>query len=364
MNIKIMSQSAAGLLVLTITASAITDEPPALTSSPTPAPPAAKAGNEASLLGPLHWKSSGPLISPNPDEMHKLVSIKDPTVVHYGGLWHVYATTADSNGSWHMVYLNFTNWSQATSAKQYYMDNNPNLRGYHCAPQVFYFRPQKKWYLIFQSGQPQYSTSDDISKPETWTKPKDFFRGVPASVVDKSWLDFWVICDRTRAYLFFSGDNGRVYRSQVKIEDFPNGMSDPVIVMQSSHREDLFEGGATYRLKGKDMYLTIIEAIGSGGRYYRGFVADSLDGPWRPLADTWENPFAGMSNVTFDDGVKPWTKDVSHGELIRDGYDETLTVDPANLELLYQGRDPASDGKQYSQLPYRLGLLHLDRGSK
>jgi hypothetical protein len=43
--------------------------------------------------------------------------------------------------------------------------------------------------------------------------------------------------------------------------------------------------------------------------------------------------------------------------LIRDGYDETLTIDACNLQLLYQGRDPASDGVSHSQLPYRLGLL-------
>jgi hypothetical protein len=67
-------------------------------------------------------------------------------------------------------------------------------------------------------------------------------------------------------------------------------------------------------------------------------------------------PFAGINNVTFEEGVEPWTRDISHGEMLRDNYDETPTIDPANLRFLFQGRDPASGG-DYSRLPYRLGLL-------
>jgi len=312
---------------------------------------------------PLQWKSTGVLIKPISDDTHTVVSVKDPTVVCYNDRWHVFATVYSTSAkTWNMVYLNFKDWSDAPNAKLYFMDQNPNLRGYHCAPNLFYFRPHKKWYLIFQSQQPQYTTSDDLSKPESWPKPQDFFQTKPAGA-PQLWIDYWMICDDTHAYLFFTGDNGRLYRSRTKLEDFPKGMSDPEIAIQGP-RNDVFEGSMTYRIKGTGTYLTLVEAIGPA-RYYRAWTSDRLDGQWIPVpdADTWPKPFAGINNVTFEDGVSPWTKDISHGELIRDGYDETMTIDPGNLQLLYQGRDPTVNGR-YELLPYQLGLLKLDRSQK
>jgi GH35 family endo-1,4-beta-xylanase len=312
---------------------------------------------------PLKWKSSGILVSPVSDETHKIVSVKDPTIVHYNGKWHIYATVfSNSARTWSMVYLNFKDFSDAPKAKLHFIDVNPNLRGYHCAPHLFYFRPHKKWYLVFQSQQPQYCTTDDLSRPETWTKPQDFFEGKPSGA-PRLWIDYWVICDDTHAYLYFTGDNGRLYRSRTKINDFPKGMSNPEICIEGS-RNDVFEGSMTYRIKGTGTYLTLVEAM-SPARYYRAWISDSLDGEWKPVdnATTWEKPFAGINNVTFEDGVTPWTRDISHGELIRDGCDETLTIDPNNLQLLYQGRDPTIN-RRYDQLPYRLGLLTVDRSSK
>ncbi len=149
----------------------------------------------SALPSSFTWHSTGALISPVSDSTHNLVAVKDPTIVYYNDRWHVYATSVNTTGNWSMVYLNFTDFEQASSASQYYLGNNPNIgTGYHCAPQLFYFSPQKKWYLIYQSQQPQYSTTDDPSKPETWTAPQNFFAAVPDVVLANQnpgvWLDF------------------------------------------------------------------------------------------------------------------------------------------------------------------------------
>jgi beta-xylosidase len=313
---------------------------------------------------PLRWKSTGALVKPVSDANHTIVSVKDPTIVRYNDLWHIYATAYSTSArTWTMVYLNFKDWSDAPSAKLTFIDVNPHFtpNRYNCAPHLFYFTPHKKWYLVFQAQPPQYCTTEDISKPETWTKPQNFFdRQVRLPRLP---IDYHVICDDTHAYLFFTGDDGNFYRSRTRIQDFPKGMSDPEIAIKD-RRDNLFEASITYKIKGTNTYLTVIEAM-SPARYYRAWVSDDLNGEWTPVpnADSWQTPFAGINNVTFEDGVTPWTRDISHGELIRDGYDERMILDPDNLQLLYQGRDPASGGR-YELLPYQLGLLKLDRSGK
>lgn len=312
------------------------------------------------LAGPYAWTSTGPLISAIPDAKHPIISIKDPTAVFWNNRWQVYATTADTSGNWNMVYLNFSDWSQAAAAQPYYMDATPGFAGYHCAPELFYFTPQGKWYLVYQSGPPTFSTTSDPSQPSTWTAPQPFFSGQPSTV--SNWIDFSVICDTENCYLFFTGDNGNFYRSSTSIADFPNGFSTPQIILQAANPGDLFEASRTYKLKGTDQYLTVIEAMGgsSGQRYFRAWLSDHLDGDWVPLANanSWGTPFLGRNNVAFDSGTPAWTQDFSHGDILRTGYDEQMEIDPANLQFFYQGVDPAAASKapNYSQLPWQLGI--------
>jgi len=121
----------------------------------------------AGLPSSFQWSSSGPLISPKPDATHAIVSVKDPSVIRYKDRWLVYATTANTSGDWSLEYTSFKRWSQAPAAPQYFLDQTAIGPGYRAAPQVFYFAPKRKWFLVYQTGLPSYSTTNDPSKPQT-----------------------------------------------------------------------------------------------------------------------------------------------------------------------------------------------------
>ncbi len=319
----------------------------------------ATGGGSCALPTSFRWSSTGPIIAPVSNSSHNLVAIKDPSVVFFNGRWHVYASSVAAGGVYGMVYLSFTDFNQVSSGTFYYMDQTPGFNTYVAAPQLFYFAPQSRWYLVFQSGPPMYSTNDDPGKPANWTRPAAFFSKEPAIITQNGgWLDFWVICDDTRCHLFFSDDHGRWYRSVTSLANFPNGFGDPTVVMQDADAGRLFEASNVYKIRGTSQYLALVEAYDSTSnwrRYFRSWTATSLDGPWTPLKDSGTAPFAGTSNTTFTG--QAWTSDISHGEMIRAGYDQTLTVDPCDLRWLYQGFDPTVDTTNYNAIPWRLALL-------
>ncbi len=316
-------------------------------------------GSSPGLPARMAWTSTQPLIVPVSDPTHDLVAVKDPTVVRYGDRWHVYATSVGRGGIYGMVYLSFADWTQAPRASLYHMDKTPGFDTYVAAPQLFYFNPHKQWYLVFQSGPPMFSTTDDPGDPTRWAIPQPFYPTTPPLIENSGgWLDFWVICDTQNCHLFFSNDHGRWYQSKTPIGEYPRGFSEPTVAMEDPEAGRLFEACNVYRLNGSNEYLALIEAFdGSSGyrRYFRSWTADSLEGPWTVLHDDAAAPFAGERNVSFNG--PGWSRDISHGEMIRAGYDETMRIDGSRLQFLYQGFPAAADTRDYNSIPWQLGLL-------
>lgn len=312
------------------------------------------------------WTSSDILVTPKNDT-RGIAGIKDPSIIHYNGAYHVFASTARAEG-YNLVYFNFTNIEKAKNAPFYYLDQSGIGTGYRAAPQVFYFAPQKLWYLVYQNNNAAYSTNPDISNPAGWTAPKVFYpNGTPALIAQGLitpqqgyWVDMWVICDEKNCHLFSHDDNGRLYRSQTSIKKFPEGMGEPVIALSEARKEDLFEASNVYSLN-KSTYLLLVECIGegqSGGgvRYFKSWTAKDIAGPWKPLQSTQKRPFMGEANVKFLSGRK-WTTSISHGEMIRNEVDQRLKIGPCgSWRFLYQGLNPASNAS-YNALPWDLGLL-------
>jgi endo-1,4-beta-xylanase len=320
------------------------------------------AGGPLCALPPsIQWSGSAPVISPSSDATHALTAVKDPSVVQFNGRWHVFASMVSTAGAYNMVYTSFSDWSEAPTAPLAYMDQTPGFNTYVAAPELFFFRPHNKWYLIFQSGPPMYSTADDPGDPKGWAPPKPFFATQPATVAGNGggWLDFWVICDDAACHLFFSDNHGRWYRSKTAIDQFPNGFGEPVVVMQDTNAGRIFEASNVYKMNGTNQYLAIIEAFdqtSDSRRYFRSWIADSLEGPWLPWQASGSFPFAGERNVAFDGAA--WTRDISHGEAIRAGYDETLALDPCHLRYVFQGADPmANTGGDYNKIPWQIGVI-------
>jgi len=315
---------------------------------------------------PMRWEVGSPVFLPSANGGFDSAAVKDPSVVFFEGNWHVFYTaygkTQDLDKSntlreFTTGYAKAPTLEELQHAPRFQLDKiHGTHHRYGCAPQVFFFKPHGKWYLVFQhrtatGGKYEFSfsTNDDIANPDTWTDPQILLPKVEKTKM----IDAWVIADDSHAYLFYGHGEGRnssaVYRKTM-LQDFPKGWGDEALAFHGMH-----EANHVYKVKGNQEFHAIYETFEDGKPSTRRFglaSAQSLRGPWKIVNEN----YAGSDQLVMAQGKEQWTQVVSHGEALRAGVDEHMEYNPAD-GLLIQGTLGYSQSKSYQEIPWSLGVI-------
>ncbi|WP_267891331.1 non-reducing end alpha-L-arabinofuranosidase family hydrolase, partial [Streptomyces dysideae] len=217
------------------------------------------ASNACALPSTYRWTSTGPLAEPANGQL----ALKDFATVKYNGQHLVYATTANESGWGSTGFSPFTNWSDMGAATQTQMNDVA------VAPELFYLSTKNIWVMVDQWGQWPfyYRTSSDPTNPNGWSARQPLFTGSlpPNPDPDKhdAPLDATLIADNQNMYMFFAGDNGKIYRTSMPLENFPSSFGSSYTTVMSDETDLLFEAPEVYKVQGRDQYLMIVEAQGS-----------------------------------------------------------------------------------------------------
>jgi len=308
-------------------------------------------GNAQARQAETRWYATAPVLLPGPKGAFDEVSVKDPSVVFFEGKWHVFYTARGSR-EYTTGYVSSPTLEGLRNTPHHELKQ---VRGrssrYACAPQVFFFAPQGLWYLVYQTRdanyQPVYSTTKTIDRPESWSEPEVLVEKHEGA----KWIDFWVICDERTAYLFYTRSHRDVTVRTTTLDAFPHGWSKGKPVLGGVH-----EAVHIYKVKGLEEYHMIYELNERGVRSFGLAKANHLAGPWERVTDR----YATGAQLGYESGSPRWTEMVSHGEMIRSGYDQRLEYDADSPVMLIQGRLNDTSDTPYPSLPWKLGLLRRD----
>lgn len=351
---------------------------------------AADTSTTADKIRYKHWTVSQPVFKPGAPGAFDEVAVKDPTIVQYNGAWHMFYTSKPRVGS--MDYKTALGYATAPTieglcdAKRTEMLDI--LGDSMIAPQVFYFEPQKLWYLIGHVSlgksrapgsnlQPVYSTNPDITNVNGWSKIREIKTNRQCKRI---WIDFWVICDDDKAHFFYSDHTDILYRMECPLTTFPEGLATATeqVALRSNGtgkkgQWNFHEAAHIYRVKSDGKYIAILEggyshprrpdfvgARDARNRFMYAYTADRLEGPWR-RAESGADDFLGdPDNLYNPDGTRctRYTQ-VSHPELLRSGHNQRLEVENYNFTFLFQGFDGTKfpDSYDYQELPWELALM-------
>ncbi len=297
----------------------------------------------AIAAGP-QWKFVMPVLESGKADTFDETAVKDPSIVRFQDKWHLFYTARGLN-KYSIGYVAAPEWKDLNQAHRFPLPQLSGGEPVFAAPQAFFFRPKQEWFLIYQTTgsnyQPVYSHTKTIEKPESWSAPK------PLAVKDEKakWIDFWVICDGTTAWLFYTRDHRDVYAMTTTLAAFPQGFGEPRKVFSGVHEAVHIYLAKSPRPNAK--FAMLFETSREGGwRQYGLASAPDLGGPWSLI----DGDFASSMN-------SEWSRDISHGELLRTGYDERLEADLVNMQFLIQGMPAAEHKGNYPDLRWRLGLI-------
>lgn len=343
-----------------------------------------RAGEPKPVVSYSHWKVKGPaILKAGPKNSFDDIAVKDPSIVFYQGRYHLFFTSKamlpENRVRTGLGYVTAEKLSGLSKAKKH--DLNTQLESVMIAPQVFYYRPHKLWYLVGHTGgarlhtlKPIYMTNPDIENVKGWSRPK--LMSTNAKANRDFWIDFWVICDEEKAHLFYTDHSGTVFRQESPKDQFPDGFkpeTESVAVVGRGKDEKgpwrIHEASHIYHVKSDNRYLMMAEATrphpkksdywDSRSRFMVGYTSDSLEGPWERMEKQSSEYLGNPDNLFNKDGTRSLYSQVSHPELIRSGFDERLEINNYHLQMIFQAFDASRINADYNyhHLPWELNLM-------